>query len=111
MAVGLPPLIVLAALRRWDDLGELDAEAGFDAERWATAMERYYTEHDEVGTGPSARGPLLLQIEQKPGVWVVRQVLDDPAGDHDWGIRAEVDLAASDAEGTAVVRVLEVGTF
>ena len=103
--------VELAALRRWDDLGELDAEAGFDAERWAMAMERYYTEHDEVGTGPSARGPLLLQIEQKPGVWVVRQVLDDPAGDHDWGIRAEVDLAASDEEGAAVVRVLEVGTF
>jgi hypothetical protein len=40
---------------------------------------------------------------------VVRQIFDDPAGDHDWGITAEVDLAASDAEGTAVVKVVEVG--
>jgi hypothetical protein len=39
----------------------------------------------------------------------VRQILDDPAGDHDWGISAEVDLAASDEAGTAVLRVTDVG--
>jgi hypothetical protein len=39
---------------------------------------------------------------------VVRQILDDPAGDHDWGISGEVDLAASDAAGTAVVRITAV---
>jgi hypothetical protein len=39
----------------------------------------------------------------------VRQIFDDPAGDHDWGISAEVDLAASDVAGTAVLRVTEVG--
>jgi hypothetical protein len=31
-------------------------------------------------------------------------------GNHDWGIGAEVDLAASDAEGEAVVRVLDVSS-
>jgi hypothetical protein len=36
----------------------------------------------------------------------VRQIIEDPAGDHDWGIRAEVDLAASAEAGVAVVRVL-----
>ena len=41
-----------------------------------------------------------------PGRWLVRQILDDPAGDHDWGIRADVDLAASAEQGVAVVRVL-----
>ena len=40
--------------------------------------------------------------------WLVRQVLDDPAGDHDWAISAEVDLAASDEEGAAVVWVTAV---
>jgi hypothetical protein len=39
----------------------------------------------------------------------VRQILDDPAGHHDWAITAEVDLAASAEEGVAVVRVLGVG--
>jgi superfamily II RNA helicase len=100
--------VELAALRRWDDLGALDAESGWDAERWATAMAAYYAEHAELGTGPAARGPLLLQVEAYPDRWVVRQVFDDPAGDHDWGISAEVDLAASDEEGTAVVRVTGV---
>ncbi len=100
--------VELAALRRWEDLGALDAESGWDAERWAGAMADYYATHDEVGTGPGARGPLLLQIEAQPGRWVVRQVFDDPAGDHDWGISAEVDLGASDAEGVAVVRVTGV---
>jgi superfamily II RNA helicase len=102
--------VELAALQRWDDLGTLDADAGWDAQRWQIAMAAYYAEHHQVGTGPSARGPLLLQIEQQPTRWLVRQVLDDPAGDHDWGIRAEVDLAASDAEGVAVVRVLDVSS-
>lgn len=37
-----------------------------------------------------------------------RQILDDPAGDHDWGISATVDLAASDEAGEAVVTVTGV---
>ena len=43
------------------------------------------------------------------GRWTVRQIFDDPAGDHDWGVSAEVDLGASDAAGTAVVRITDVG--
>ena len=42
------------------------------------------------------------------GSALVRQVLDDPAGDHDWGISAEVDLRASDEAGAAVLRVTAV---
>jgi superfamily II RNA helicase len=102
--------VELAALRRWHDLGELDGDAGWDADRWREAMDGYFAEHDEVGTGPASRGPLLLQVEHLPGRWRVRQALDDPMGNHDWGIGAEVDLAASDAEGEAVVRVLDVSS-
>ncbi len=100
--------VELAALRRWDELGELDGDAEWDADRWRAAMEGYFAEHTDVGTGPAARGPDLLLIDVLPGRWEVRQVLDDPAGDHDWGISAEVDLAASDAEGAAVIRVTRV---
>jgi superfamily II RNA helicase len=100
--------VELAALRRWDDLGELDAESGWDTARWAEAMAGYYAEHAELGTGAAARGPSLLLVDVQPDRWVVRQIFDDPAADHDWGISAEVDLAASDAEGTAVVRVVAV---
>ena len=44
-------------------------------------------------------------------MWKVRQILDDPADNHDWHLRAEVDLAASDAAGRAVLRVLEFDRF
>jgi superfamily II RNA helicase len=100
--------VELAALRRWYDLGELDAGSGWDADAWQDALEPYFAEHAEIGTGPDARGPNLLMIDQQPGRWTVRQILDDPAGDHDWGISAEVDLAASDEAGIAVVRVTDV---
>ena len=42
------------------------------------------------GTGPQARGPALLRIDDSAaGVWLVEQILDDPEGDHDWRISAE----------------------
>ncbi len=31
--------VELAALRRWDELGELDAESGWDADRWRAALD------------------------------------------------------------------------
>jgi hypothetical protein len=100
--------VELAALGHYDELGELDAAAGFDAAAWEDAVEAYFEEHDELGTGPDARGPRLLIIDEQPGKWVLRQIFDDPAGDHDWGISAEVDLAESDEAGTAVVQVTAV---
>jgi hypothetical protein len=105
--------VELAALGRYDDLGELDADSGWDADAWADAVEPYFDEQDEIGTGPDARGPALLIIDQGPaqqhGRWTVRQIFDDPAGHHDWGISAEVDLAASDEAGAAVLRITSVG--
>ena len=100
--------VELAALRRHDLLGELDAEAGYDADAWGDAMAGYWAEHEALGTGPDARGPAYLMIAEQPARWLVRQVFDDPAGDHDWGISAEVDLAASDEAGVAVLRVTAV---
>ncbi|WNF25780.1 DUF3516 domain-containing protein [Streptomyces sp. C11-1] len=103
--------VELAALDRVRDLGELDGDAGWDEDAWGEAMDAYWDAHEDLGTGPDARGPKLLKIEEDPahGLWRVWQAFADPAGDHDWGIKAEVDLAASDEEGRAVVRVTEVG--
>ncbi|AMB60534.1 DEAD/DEAH box helicase [Microterricola viridarii] len=86
-------------------LGELDAEHGFGETEWGEALDAYYDEHDEILTGADARGAGLLMIEESATTWKVRQILDDPDGNHDWGITAEVDLAASDEAGEAVVRV------
>ncbi|KOG91245.1 DEAD/DEAH box helicase [Streptomyces varsoviensis] len=103
--------VELAALDKVEELGEMDADAGWDADRWGEAMDAYWDEYEDLGTGPDARGPKLLRIEERPEdrLWRVRQTFADPNGDHDWGISAEVDLAASDEEGRAVVRVMDVG--
>jgi hypothetical protein len=102
--------VELVARRRWYDLGELDGGSGWDADRWEEVVRAYFAEHDELRTGADARGPALLIIDRsEPGLWRVRQILDDPAGDHDWGIDVEVDLEASDEEGAAVLRVVDAG--
>ncbi len=103
--------VELAALRRTADLGDLDAASGWDAAAWDTALASYFAEHDRIGTDAPARGPLLFQVTEEPERWLVRQVLADPAGDHDWAISAEVDLRASDAAGQAVLRVTGVGAM
>lgn len=113
--------VQLAALQRDDDLVALDPDAG-----WPEALDAYYAEHEEVRTGGDARSASLVHIDENPAAhddrddrddrddatadagrtWRVRQVIDDPAGDHDWGIDAVVDLDASIADGAAVVRVI-----
>jgi hypothetical protein len=103
--------VELAALDNVDELGEMDGESGWDADAWGEAMDKYWDEYEDLGTGPDARGPKLLSIVEEPqnGLWRVRQTFADPNGDHDWGISAEVDLVASDAEGRAIVKVTDVG--
>ncbi|MGK2866749.1 MAG: DUF3516 domain-containing protein, partial [Mycobacterium sp.] len=91
------------------DLGELDTATGWSAERWQEIGDAYFEEHADVGIGADARGPALLIIDRDPGGWRVRQILDDPAGDHDWAFVAEVDLEASDEEGAAVLRLEDAG--
>ncbi|MEE2815736.1 MAG: DUF3516 domain-containing protein, partial [Actinomycetota bacterium] len=99
--------VLLAAREDVESLASLDPDLG--AEGWNDALDAYFAEHDEIVTGADARSPQLLLIEQGAQQWTVRQILDDPAGDHDWGISATVDLAASDEAGVAVVTVRGVG--
>ena len=101
--------VELFARRRSYDLGLLDGDAGWTGDRWADVIGAYFAEHDELLTGADARGPALLIIERAPGLWRVRQILDDPAGEHDWGFDVEVDLEASDEEGVAVVQMVDAG--
>jgi hypothetical protein len=97
----------LAALQSDDDLAELDPDVD-----WSAALDAYFDEHDEILTGGPARSPQLVTVDEADaatsGLWRVEQTIDDPAGDHDWRIRGQVDLAASEEAGAAVVRITEV---
>ncbi|MGZ8805217.1 MAG: DEAD/DEAH box helicase [Microbacterium sp.] len=97
----------LAALQKDDELAELDPDV-----EWSAALDAYFDEHDEMLTGGPARSPGLVTVDEtdaaSTGVWRVEQTIDDPDGNHDWRIRGEVDLAASEEEGAAVVRITGV---
>ena len=96
-------------------LGELDEVSGWDADAWADAMDDYFDAYDDIYTDAEARSPKLVQIDdnvrEHPGVWKVQQTFADPEDNFDWGIRAEVDLAASDDAGYPVLKILSVGEF
>ena len=99
--------VELAALRRWQQLGELEQELGstMTGEGWREALEDYFAQHDSIDTGPDARGPRMLLVEKGEAVWQVQQIIGDEDGDHDWRITATVDLAASDKAGELVMDV------
>ena len=101
--------VELVSLGRYDTLGEMDGEAGWAAETWQEAMGPYWDEYDDLAVGADARSAAMLAIDRGAGVWTVRQTFDDPKGDRDWGIGAEVDLAASDEVGEPVLKVVDVG--
>lgn len=103
--------VQLAARRQWAALGELDGESGWTADAWREAVEPYFELYDEISTGPNARGPGLLIIDEQADKWTVRQIFDDPTGDHDWGIAADIDLVASDRASEAVVHTTFVGQW
>jgi superfamily II RNA helicase len=110
--------VELAGAKQWGALADLDAGDDWTLERWYEALAPFFAEHGPgaIGIGPDARNPALLLVDESPAgaepgsrTWQVRQILDDPEGNHDWTITATVDLAASDEEGTAVVHVTSVG--
>ncbi|MEQ6902145.1 DUF3516 domain-containing protein [Nocardioides sp. YIM 152588] len=94
-----------------DDVDGLAAVDGlekpdFSRQDWDDALEEYYAEHNKVLLDADARGPSLLRVEKGAGTWSATQTIHDPEGHHDWVIEAEVDLAASDEAGEAVVRTV-----
>ena len=95
--------VELAADDDYEALGKLDGEHGWDADRWADALDEYWDEHEYIESGPAARGPALLHIAPSDDNWTVRQTIVDPAGNHDWFMHATVDLDASNEAGAAVV--------
>ena len=110
--------VELAAREAYTALAALDGSAsGWDADAWADALDPMFEHYgdDAIGVGPQARSPKMLTITEgvdgNPRTWSVRQVLDDPDGDHDWGITALVDLDASDEAGAVVLQVTGINAL
>ncbi|WP_144268240.1 RNA helicase [Demequina sp. NBRC 110055] len=125
--------VELAARENYAALGALDGRSGWTADAWRDALDPLFEAQgdDAIGIGPEARSAALLTFVEPggdhgegraqaalaataegslpEGTWLVRQVLADPAGDHDWAITALVDLEASDEAGAPVIEVLAVG--
>jgi len=106
---GLFRRVELLAHRRYAALADLHLGTGWNEQRWAGAMQPYWDEYDDLGIGPAARAADLAMITRSADTWHVRQVFDDPAGDRDWGISADIDLAASDEAGEPVIAIVDVG--
>jgi len=102
--------VELAARRNWDALGELDGESGYGAAQWREALADYYDEYADIGIDAAARAQQLIHIVPSVEIWSARQILDDPQGNHDWAITAEIDVAESDETGEPVLRIVSVGS-
>ena len=96
----------LAAADDHETLGEADVDNGFPAHKWRAALDEYYDAHEDVLIDADARSMAFLAIdesdEEAEHVWHVQQTFSDPDGDHDFAIRADVDLDATQ-EGDGVV--------
>ncbi len=121
----------LATVPAWDGGTRWDAQAWFDA------TDPYYEEYDSIGIDTHARSAEFFFLNEHPtpsdlieaGVpehvairmceanpegsahrlWLARQIFDDEAGDHLWGVWALVDLEASDELGALALSIVSVG--
>lgn len=101
--------VELAARSDIEGLVAAEGPGGWDRRRWSEALDAYRGEHAAIGTGADARSGVWFTVAVDGRRWEVRQVLDDPAGDHDWVMTAEVDLDATDGAGEAVVATTGLG--
>ena len=103
----------LVAARDAASLGELDGDWGFPERRWQQALDGLYAEHDEVLLGADAHSGRFFLLdetdEHKRHLWRVRQALHDSDGDDDFAIVGEVDLDATQDEGSVVFASYAVG--
>lgn len=105
----------LASMDKAAELGRLDQEGGFGEAKWRQALDALFDAHEAVLIDADARSAAYLSIdeadEKTEHVWHVHQVFADSDGDRDFGIKADVDLDATQEEGEAVLRNVRVGFF
>ncbi|MFT4110990.1 DEAD/DEAH box helicase [Propionicimonas sp.] len=99
--------VELAASDDVDGLAALEPGGPMGRNRWDEALGEYWDDHEALPTDADARGPALLVITERARVWEVRQIIDDPEGDHDWSITARIDLDECDRAGELVLHTID----
>ena len=103
----------LAALGKVEELGALDADWGYRSVVWQQALDVFHAEHDQILLDADARSSAYLDIDEKDEktehIWHVHQVFRDSDDDHDFGIWGDVDLDATQDEGSVVFKAYRVG--
>lgn len=104
--------VELFAFEKERELAELDSYLESPPD-WPAAMDDYFDEYADLGLDAEARSSHMVIIgvdESDPRRWTVRQILDDPEGDHGWAFEGVVDLDATDEASEvrlAELRVVE----
>lgn len=106
-------LVRALAERDWDDAAvgtRADPEDPWPAERFASAMEDYFTEYAALRYDHGARFPKFTRIDVIADQrWRVRQVLVDPEEENVWHIEGEVDLRGDGFPEGPLVTVRAIG--
>ncbi len=104
--------VQLMAREDVDALVALDGPGGLTGDRWDDLLDAYFAEHDSIGIDADARNPALLHIDESPeggpGFWRLSQTIADPAGDHDWRLIVDLDVAGTEEAGAPVVRTVDL---
>ncbi|MGN0094632.1 MAG: DEAD/DEAH box helicase [Corynebacterium sp.] len=99
--------VELFAFEKENELAAMD-DYLTDPPDWPAEMDAYFDEYADIGVDAGARSPDMVIITEGPKYWNVRQILDDPDGDHGWAIEGIVDLEASDEAGDVRLSELQV---
>ncbi|MGP9723411.1 DEAD/DEAH box helicase [Corynebacterium sp. AOP40-9SA-29] len=99
--------VELFAFEKESQLAEMD-DYLTAAPDWPAELDAYFDEYSDIGVDAAARSPELILIKEEGRHWTVRQILDDPEGDHGWAFEGVVDLDTSDEAGDVLLSELRV---
>ena len=106
-------LVHALAQRDWEEAAErvvADGVTPWDARRFEETLAPFFAEHAALLDTAEARRHRWTRIEPAgERQWAVTQTLLDAEGDHDWGLKARVDLRGATAVDQPLLRLDWVG--
>jgi superfamily II RNA helicase len=108
----LHALLVALSRRDWEAArAALAPGAGWTKERLEAELAQYFAEHERIDVTPAARRPHHTFVKELgPRRWEAVQRIVDEAGEVDWAIVCEVDLAGPHDPDRPVIALVRVGT-